>query len=816
MTISRRKPLYYTFGNHMHWVDMQWLWGYAVLPDSIRDMLHFCNETGAKGNINFDVIGYEKMAVEAPDTLQALGEAVEKGQIEIVGASYGQPYGLFHGSESNLRQRIYGVRGVQRLIGVRPRTFWEEEFDFCPQLPQILKGVGYEYASLFFQWTWHTPYIPYEDIPVVWWEGLDGSQILAATRNKLNLHQWPEDFAGILEQPIVDTMPAAGIVQWLELMPSPDWMCRSELLLPQLHNLIADERFELRFVTLGDYVEIARPYAQVRRYTLDDVFHGMSLGKNGDLFRRLSRRAEQNLLAAESLSSISAFFGRPYPHWDVYPLWELEEAWRETLSAQHHDNDECEGLCGHVGKYSYERSLSISQHVINRSLALLASRVAANPGEVLVYNPLGWEREASVNGQLVTIPAMGYTVLHAVKPVPTVICEDSSTSIKLRRGEFSVTVNKTNGVITQIISPHFPDGMLLPEMPLLTLKMTCAGQPYTFEEADVSVKGSSILIERCTTNGAQLQIHLSLADELDALDIHYSATGLPRTDGRVAAALQTMLHFNLSDLTLFHDHPYGISEIKAQGKKYLRKYPTGHWMTSSQEFEEVSNPFTALQLLDFTTGDKGILYLHDGSQAFLRDGNTVYNVLTMYDPWDGDYFVNELDAHFRLVPHGAITNTQRWKLAQEFTRPVLTAVVGKTSGDIPLKFSGIECSAANCAVTALYREDEQVGRDFQNYAGKDMHLPYILRIVEFDGVPTTLTLRVPDSVAAAYQTNLLGEATQKLTVREINSQWSEIQLSLRPYGIATIYADLVHGRKIPRNLDEHRSVWATVHRVEEK
>jgi alpha-mannosidase len=102
-------PLYYTFGNHMHWVDMEWLWGYFVMPSSVRDMIHFCNETGARGNVNFDGIGYEKLAVEAPDALQELREAVQSGMIEVVGASYGQPYGLFHGGESNVRQRVYGV-----------------------------------------------------------------------------------------------------------------------------------------------------------------------------------------------------------------------------------------------------------------------------------------------------------------------------------------------------------------------------------------------------------------------------------------------------------------------------------------------------------------------------------------------------------------------------------------------------------------------------------------------------------------------------------------------------------------------------------
>lgn len=33
-----RQPLYSTFGNPMHWVDMEWLWGYSGLPVSVRDM----------------------------------------------------------------------------------------------------------------------------------------------------------------------------------------------------------------------------------------------------------------------------------------------------------------------------------------------------------------------------------------------------------------------------------------------------------------------------------------------------------------------------------------------------------------------------------------------------------------------------------------------------------------------------------------------------------------------------------------------------------------------------------------------------------
>ncbi len=172
-----RPRLAYTFGNHMHWVDMQWLWGYHVLPGSIRDMRKLVREAGVKGGVNFDAIGYEKLAAEDPEALAALKEAIAAGDIEIIGGSYGQPYGQFHGGESNVRQLIYGARTCRRLLGVWPKTFWEEEFYCFPQLPQMLVGAGYTGASLFFQWTWHTPEVPREETPVIWWQAPDGSKL---------------------------------------------------------------------------------------------------------------------------------------------------------------------------------------------------------------------------------------------------------------------------------------------------------------------------------------------------------------------------------------------------------------------------------------------------------------------------------------------------------------------------------------------------------------------------------------------------------------------------------------------------------------
>ncbi|MGE5603575.1 MAG: glycosyl hydrolase-related protein [Nitrososphaerales archaeon] len=815
-----RLPIYYTFGNHMHWVNMEWLWGPETLPGSVRDMLRFAAETGARGNINFDAAGYEKLASEAPDALAELRAAVEAGAIEVVGGSYGQPYGLFQGGESNIRQRVYGVRTVRRLLGVRPQAFWEEEFDFFPQLPQMLVGAGFRSASLFFQWTWHTPYIPEEDVSAVLWEGIDGTRLPAASRNNLNLHQWPEDVLELVKSASLCGGPVRGLVQWLELLPSPDWMCRSELMIPPLRTLMDSTECEIRFATLSEYVAAAGDRAPVRNYTLDDVYHGVSLGKNGDLFRHLSRRGEQRLLAAETLAAVAGLWGRPYASWDVYPAWELDEAWRQLLIAQHHDNDECEGLCGHIGQGYYAHSSALAQDVAGRTLQLLADRTTGPAGRKVAFNPLGWPRDVAwtdatgamrVAGQ---VPAFGYTVLDPDScPVvePAMIDEDQDR-VTLRRGALAVTVDRARGVITQIGAPVFPDGVLRPECPLAGIAMRRAGEDEGFPQAEVTAAGTeaapAIEIRRHGREGAELLVTVTLAETLDAVDVHYCAEGLPRPDGGVAAALRTTIGINLPAARLIHDHPYGVSEIQARGK-YVRKYPTGDWMTSPQVYEEVHGPFTALQLLDLCDGDRGLLYLHDGNQAFLRDGEAVQHILTMYDPWDEDYFVDRVDVHVRLSPHGPLNHAERWCLAQEFTRPAFLASAPEAGGDLPEKGGWFVCDAPGVAMTALYREAESAGQGFEGYAGEGIGFPYVVRLVELNGEPATARLTVPGPVAAAYRTNLLGEVQETLDSQE---PWS-CELPLAPYEIATVYLDLVPGRKVARGLDERRSVWATAHKV---
>lgn len=905
---TEKRPLYYTFGNHMHWVDMQWLWGYEVLPGCVADMLHLCRETGAKGCVNFDGIGYEKMAAECPEALADLREAVAAGTVEPVGCSYGQPYGLFQPGESNVRQFTYGVRSVRRLLGVRPRTFWEEEFYFFPQLPQVLASCGFTGANLFFQWTWHTPEIPKESASLVLWEGADGTRVPALPRNALNVHQWPEDFDGLLEQGLINELASPAIVQWLELMPSQDWMCRSEVLLPRLKELFSDDRFELRARTcvemIAELSEAARrreggtggEALPVRKYRMDEVWHGMLLGKNADRHPRTSRFAEAEILAAESMAAVAGLFGRPYASWDVYPAWEIDEAWRELLSAQHHDNHECEGLCGFVGYHSMLRARALAGEVAERTRAHLEQRA----GSPVLSNALGWSRtvealvpvgeEGEYRGALVALAPFGFATEGAV------VGEASETFITergevwtLRREGLEVEIDVERGLVVQIRSRSHPDGALHGDRPLLDLRQLVQGKRWQRPAvAAVDVSDTSIRLhfepdvlreDETPRPGLEAEarafwIEIGISADGRGVDVAFSGIdSLTRPDPGFGGALRMAIGPAREVAEIRADSAYAVEACGGSGR-VSRKYPRGDWMTSPQWFEHVEGSIVAqsfIDLLDESGG--GLLVAHNGCQQWFGADGGVDVILNAYCPWDearydpGAFNVPVI----RLIPHGGLSDAERVRLAREFAesdggqRPaILERAVGALpvgGGDraeaapAPVSFGGLEVTGAPGVLAhAFYRDSAKAGEHLPDWAGHRMARessgacthPYVIRLVEWNGEPAEVVLKLPGEVASAAKTNLMGECgawdagnapghapghlrdTGWLSVepttppdwargakfrgREI--PWIAVRFAVRPREIATVMADLVMGRKEFRDLDARREVWATVHRVE--
>lgn len=811
--MSARVPLVYTFGNHMHWVDMQWLWGYEVMPGSTRDMLKFCAETGAKGNVNFDGVGYEKMAAEAPEALAELRAAIEHGQIEPVGCSYGQPYGLFHGGESNIRQRVHGARTVRRLLGVWPTTFWEEEFDFFPQLPQMLRGAGFESASLYFQWTWHTPEVPRDAQPVVWWEGVDGSRLKCATRNALNLHQWPEDFQILLDdlatlgpEQTLRNGANAGlddgaarttplVLQWLELMPSPDWMCRSELMIPKLKELASDPRFALTFATLGEYLASAPDDVPVRRIGLNDVWHGFSIGKNGDRMRALSANAERQLVQAEMLATLTSLLPRPYAQWDVYPVWTLEEAWRELLQAQHHDNDECEGLCGEIGEVSYAKASSLAELVTRQQ----SVRLSTWPCEWVfeLVNPDQWTQEGAFCQEI------GLRAGERESHDPHTTLKDDSLEVNAKAYSASI---RQDGIEWNLAS-----GRPGPIDLVGGLKIARRGANG---DSSVRLGDLPVVLNHSKVWWSDGDVDaMAWFESSDTICMNIYS-GQQRPEPGIAGGFRLELPARFEIDRIYADSPYAIEE--AAFVCGSRKYPEGDWMTSPQWFETVEPITFATSFIDLVAEDgSGVMIVHDRPRAWFRNGNSMQMLLSMHDPWDDNAFhpgFMNARAEFKLIPHGRWTHRQRWLRAQ-------AAYFGPEAGDgmkgEPVSWTPFKLHARGTAITALYREAEGFsGRHLDDYAGAGMGYPFVMRLVEWNGEPDETVVEIEGTVAAAFRTDLLGHIQERLMVEQRGGR-SFLNVAMRPREIATLYLDIVEGRKVPRDLDAHRDVWATVHRRDE-
>jgi alpha-mannosidase len=901
--MGKRTPLYYTFGNHMHWVGMQWLWGHEVLPGSVRDMLQLVDETGARGNVNFDAVGYEKMAVESPQVLGELRASIERGDIEPIGCSYGQPYGLFHGGESNVRQFTHGVRTVQRLLGVRPKSFWEEEFYYFPQLPQLLRQCGYTGACLFFQWTWHSPELPKEPHGLVLWEGIDGTQIPTLPRNDLNVHQWPEDFDGLLDGPLIHEREVQwgppAIVQWIELMPSRDWMCRSEVLSPRLKELMGDDRFDVRPRTCSQLIDELKenfqespslkegdqpapgehPTLPVCRYSMDEIWHGVTLGKHGDRHPRTSRQTESLILFAESVSAVASLFGRPYPSWNVYPAWELDEAWRELLVAQHHDNHECESLCGFIGYHQMEKAESLAAEVAGRARGHLIARAGAliysNPQGFGLLGPITDEADADP-----FVPPFGYADIERFQGDPAVVrCERKGKVATLTRGKLKVKVDLKTGGVVQLTSADCPRGLLSKKGAFLGLTMTRGDEVARIASAsEVEVDDGDLGVY---VESDEVSVEVRPVVTADAVDINWMfKEHFAFPDIGLNCALRGSINPAFKIAEIRTDGPFGAQTVKGTccGR---RKYPRGDWMTSAQWFEPIENAIHAHTWLDLIGEDgSGILIINNSSQQWFRTETGVEMVLVANDLWDGGRVGLDHDRPIgvRLVPHGPMTDQQRTRFAIEFAArdecQRLTAITygvvppyGIGGGefpdepDLPPVFGPLEIDGApNVLAHAFFRESMKSGENMPDWAGHRMFKdsdgacdhPFAVRLVEWDGDGANVSLTLAGDVALAAKTNVMGETgdwkmgeapddvpphledTGWLEVeRDVEPpawaivdgkpiafkgepiHWSRVRFAMRPREIATVMADMVMGRKQWRDLDARRKVWATIHKAEQ-
>ena len=473
-------PVTYCIG-HTH-IDVAWLWTLAQTCEksqrSFATVLELMRRYPEYKFMSSQCQLYKYVKQEAPELYEEIRERVKEGRWEVEGAMWLEADNNLISGESMVRQMVHGKRFMKEEFGVDSRVLWlPDVFGYSAATPQIMKkcGVDYFYTSKI---SWNeTNRLPYDTF---YWQGIDGTEVL--TNFVTAQDRWPDGTIQTFTTYNADVTPAMVRGSW-DRYQQKDYNNSSlitfgfgdggggptrEMLERQrrLHKgLPGIPRTEIGFA--GDWIRSVEKNLQegidrtgrVPRWVgeLYLEFHRgtyTSIAKN----KRNNRKSELSLQKAEGLSETARrLLGREYP---AAALW---DTWETVLKNQFHDilpgssifevYEDCDR--------EYAKVLSDTATLSDGALAALAGAVSTEGG-LLVYNPLGVRRNASVKWNGVTVetgelPPMGWKVLH------TPVIESTVTALPelLENLHYRITLDAA-GRITSLWDKDARREVLLP------------------------------------------------------------------------------------------------------------------------------------------------------------------------------------------------------------------------------------------------------------------------------------------------------------------------------------------------------------------
>ena len=383
---------------HAH-IDFQWLWEWpetlqvcrATFSQALKFMEEYEGYTFSQSSSGL----YAATEAHFPELFETIRRRVAEGRWELVGGRVSEGDEHLMSAESHARQFLYGQRyfaerfGRTTVVGFEPDTFGH-----TAQMPQILRNGGCRFYYFCRGGVKE---------PLFWWEGLDGSRVLAFEESVTG--SWYN--AGIERAQLDET------AQFIEATGCPDalWVYgvgnhgggpTREHIENALTLAAKPCTPVVRFSTLKTFfmnLESSGDLDALPRFRgeLNSRVHSGFFGTyttHGDV-KRWNREAERDAVAAETLAAVAAELGYPYPR-DRF-----RRAWEDVAWNHHHDT-----ICGTSIHGAYAESekrmtrvIADCETIANEALDHLAARVSP-PEEgtlgVIVFNPLARDRDGTV------------------------------------------------------------------------------------------------------------------------------------------------------------------------------------------------------------------------------------------------------------------------------------------------------------------------------------------------------------------------------------------------------------------------------------
>ena len=381
---------------HAH-IDLAWLWRWdeTVHDIATHTFLGTLAQMDKLPGLTFaqsQAAVYEAIEKNYPTIFQRIKEKVREGTWIPVGGMWAEPDLNMPDGESFARQLLYGKRYFLDKFGVDVTVGWNPDgFGHNFQLPQILNKAGIKH----YVFERCAP----EKMPVFWWEGLDGSRLLAYVPPGWYLADLRSGVRDLLYEaskntPLKDFMllygegdhgggPRATDLEAIRKSKDDKNHPRLEFIRP--------EEYFRRLEKSGIEFPVVK---RELNYTFPACYTTQAQTK------KYNRRLENLLLAAESFSAVAVTSGaRSY-----YPERDIDEAWKSVLRNQFHDilDGSSIGPVYDESKRYYEQAEERGQRALDFSLEALSNQVDTRGDGIplLVFNPLAWERTEPVEAEV--------------------------------------------------------------------------------------------------------------------------------------------------------------------------------------------------------------------------------------------------------------------------------------------------------------------------------------------------------------------------------------------------------------------------------
>ncbi len=360
---------------------------------------------------------YQFVKEDHPDLYARIRERVAAGQWEAEGAMWVEADTNITGGESLVRQFIIGKRFFREEFGIDSRVLWlPDVFGYSAALPQLMRDAGVDYfITTKISWN-DTNRAPMDTF---WWEGLDGSRVLAhfiTAQNAdteryytYNAEAWPGVMTRTWRNYRQQTLNRELLVAygWGDGGggPTREMVEAAQMQMPPISREIPSAApgtvrdFMERLATrVGD-----DPRLPVWAGELYFEYHRGTYTSQART-KRNNRFAERDLHNAEWLASLAQHLAQ-----QTYPYDALDAAWKVVLTHQFHDILPGSSIAEVYAdaEVNYAQVRETTDGIIAASLAAITDAVAAPAGTLVAFNGLSWPR-----GGLVDLPAAQATALY--------------------------------------------------------------------------------------------------------------------------------------------------------------------------------------------------------------------------------------------------------------------------------------------------------------------------------------------------------------------------------------------------------------------